>query len=114
MGLLVTVGFGVFMAALALWPRFLRADVRGRVASVGMGHSPDGVPMKAGDGIRQISIEGEITAKVIEASLRDEGLTVQLHSSSAGGFGGIASAYFLLYREENEPRVLQAMADLGR
>jgi len=113
MGLLIVIGLGLLTIVMAVTPRFLRADVRGRVAGLGMGHTPDGVSMPAGDGLRQVSITGEITAGVIQASLRDEGLDVQVHSSSGGGFGGIGSAYFLLYREENEARVMEAVADLA-
>lgn len=112
MGLVIVVFLVLVTVVLPIVPRFLKADVRGRIASLGMGHTPDGESMAAGDGLRQVSITGEIAARVIEASLRDEGLDVQLHSSSAGGFGGIASAHFLLYREENEARVMEAMADL--
>ncbi len=106
----MVVGAVFLVLVFAAVPALVRAQVRGRTAAIGLGMTPDGVGMDAGGGLRQVSIPGELSARVIEASLRDEGLEVELFSHSGDGVGGLAATYYLLYRADDEPRVMEAVA----
>jgi hypothetical protein len=108
---LVLIGAVIYILAFALIPKLVRAQFNGRAAGLALGHAPNGIPMDAGEGLRQVALEGgEIGTGVIEAMLIDEGLDVRLHRDSGGALGGLAAVYFLLYREKDEDRVLEAIA----
>ncbi len=67
--------------------------------------------MAASDGLRRVSLgAGEIGAGAIAASLQHDGIEARVHADSGGSLGGVNATYMLIYREDDEKRVLDAIA----
>ncbi len=99
------------LLVVSMLPVVMRAQVRGRVESLALGHAETGIPMDAGGGLQRISLGlGEIGAGVIAASLRNQGVVARIDADTGGSFGGINATYTLLYRKTDELKVLDVIA----
>ena len=109
--LVVTI---VFTTVMSFVPRLVLARVRGGAYTHLLGAGPQFVPTDDHGGLRRVNLGlDQFTAGIVVARLRDDGVDVQTYGVDGGQWGGSNTVHTMLFRPEDERRVLDVLADVA-
>jgi len=106
---LLSIGLFVFMFALGLLPRLVRAQWKGQARAFDLGYGGEGLPIDVGGGYARMSLGGnQVRAHMIKADLQSRGVLCRLDEINGGSTASVASTYILHFRVADADQVAAA------
>jgi len=106
---LLPIGLFVFMFALGLLPRLVRAQWKGQARSFTLGYGGDGIPIDVGGGYARMSLgNDQVRAHMVKADLQSRGILCRLDEINGGSTASVASTYILHFQMSDAEEVATA------